>query len=114
MMMMMSGTAMAADVAPAEPNASPAPVVDEEAALTVARREGCLKCHAVDKQKDGPPYKKIAAKHKGKPDAEERLLKHLKTGPVVKTAQGEQEEHKVPKSSDEKELSNLVRWILSR
>lgn len=97
--------------------ADPAPVpaaVDEEAALGLARREDCLKCHAVDKKKDGPAYKAVAAKYKDKPNAEEKLVKHLTTGPIVKTSAGDEEEHRIPKTKDEKELRNLIRWILSR
>jgi len=100
--MLMSLEAVAADAA------------DDEAALALARREDCLKCHAVDKKKDGPSYKSIAAKYKDKPDAEEKLIKHLTTGPVVKTAFGDEDEHRIPKTKDEKELKNLIRWILSR
>jgi cytochrome c len=100
--MLMSFEAVAADA------------VDDEAALTLARREDCLKCHAVDKKKDGPSYKSIAAKYKDKPDAEEKLIKHLTTGPVVKTASGDEDEHRIPKTKDEKELKNLIRWVLSR
>lgn len=105
--MLMSVEVIAAD-------AEPAAVVDEDAAFALARREDCLKCHAVDKKKDGPAYKSVAAKYKGKPDAEEKLMKHLTTGPVVKTAAGEEDEHRIPKTKDEKELKNLIRWILSR
>lgn len=101
--MLMSVPAFAAD----EP-------VDEEAALALARREDCLKCHSVDKKKDGPSYKAVAAKYKNKPDAQEKLLKHLTTGPVVTTAAGDEDEHRIPKTKDEKELRNLIRWILSR
>lgn len=102
--MLMSFGALAADP----------PAVDEDAAIALARREDCLKCHALDKKKDGPSYKSVAAKYKGKPDAEEKLIKHLTTGPVVKTAAGEEDEHRIPKTKDESELRNLIRWILSR
>ena len=112
--MMISATTAASDAAPVAPAASSAPVVDVEAAEALARREDCLKCHTVDKAKDGPAFKKIAAKYKNKPDAEERLLTHLKTAPLVKTAFGDEDEHRVPKNKDEKDLLNLVRWILSR
>ena len=38
--------------------------VDEDAAQALAKKEDCFKCHAVDKTKKGPSYKKIAAKYK--------------------------------------------------
>ena len=102
--MLMSFSAIAADP----------PAIDEDAAMSLARREDCLKCHAVDKKKDGPSYKAVATKYKNKPEAEEKLIKHLTTGPVVKTAAGDEDEHRIPKTKDENELRNLIRWILSR
>ena len=104
-----AGMLMSFGAVAAEPAA-----VNEETALALARREDCLKCHAVDKKKDGPSYKSIAAKYKDKPDAEEKLMKHITTGPVVKTAAGDEDEHHIPKTKDEKELRNVIRWILSR
>jgi cytochrome c len=87
--------------------------IDEEAAIALARREDCLKCHSVDRKKDGPSYKSVASKYKNKPDAEEKLLKHITTGPIVRTGD-EENEHRIPKTKDEKELRNIIRWILSR
>ena len=52
--------------------------VDAAAAETLARQNGCFKCHSIDKQKDGPPYKEVAAKYKGKADAESRLIVTLR------------------------------------
>ena len=42
--------------------------VDVSAAEALSKKSGCLKCHAVDKKKDGPSFKETAAKYKGKPD----------------------------------------------
>jgi cytochrome c len=92
---------------------------DEEAAIALAKANRCLTCHAVDKDKDdgGPAYKKVAAKYKDKPDAEEILIKHLTTGPMVKFADGHEEEHKMIKtkpSKDLEQIKNLLQWILSQ
>lgn len=86
---------------------------DEEAAKALAKRSDCMKCHAVDKEKKGPSYKKVAEKYRGKADAEQKLLKHITTGPMVKI-DGEQEEHRVVESKDPAELKNLVQWILAQ
>ena len=86
--------------------------VDEEAARAVARQNNCFKCHGVDKKKDGPAWREIAAKYKGKPDSEERLTKHLTTGEKAKFPDGHEEDHKVIKA-DPAETKNLVQWILS-
>jgi len=90
-----------------------AAAVDEAAALALARKSDCLKCHAVDKKKDGPPYKETAAKYKGKSDAEQKLYTHLTTNPKVKI-DGKEEEHTSLKTKNEAEIRNVVQWILSR
>jgi len=94
------GMAMAADV-------------DDAAAQALLKKSDCGKCHSVDKKKDGPSFHETATKLKGKPDAEDEVYKHLTTGPMVKI-DGKEEKHKVVKSTDEAEIKNLVRWILSR
>ena len=87
--------------------------VDAAAAQAFAKDNECFKCHTLEKTKKGPSYKKIAAKYKGKADAEATLFKHLITGPKVKLEDGTEEEHKIIESKDEAEAKNLVRWILS-
>ncbi len=85
---------------------------DESAARKLAKKSGCLKCHAIDKKKDAPPYKEIAGKYKGKADAEDELYKHAISNPEIEV-DGKKEKHDSPKSKDEKEIRNLIRWILS-
>lgn len=87
--------------------------IDADAAQALAKKSNCLKCHAVDKKKDGPSFKETAGKYKGKADAEEKLFKHLTTSPKVKI-DGKEEEHQSVKSKNDADISNLVRWILSR
>lgn len=86
---------------------------DDAAAEALARKSGCFKCHAIDKKKDGPPYKEIAAKWKGKADAEQKLSLHVTTAPKVKI-DGKEEEHEQLKSKDPADVKNVVQWILSR
>lgn len=86
---------------------------DGAAAEKLARQEGCLRCHGVDRGKDGPSYKSIAEKNRGKSDAEARLIKHLSTGHKVKFEDGHEEDHKIPKTKDADQIKNLVQWILS-
>jgi len=88
--------------------------VDADAAIALAKKNDCFKCHAVDKTKKGPSYKKIAAKYKGKADAEEKLMKQITTGPKVKLEDGTEEDHKIIETKDPKEQKNLINWILSR
>src|ERR1017187_503074 len=90
--------------------------VDEEAAKALARQNNCFKCHAVEKDKDGPAYKKVAEKYRGKPDAEAHLINHVTSGEKAKFPDGHEEEHKIVKTSPPKDMAqikNLVDWILS-
>jgi cytochrome c len=86
--------------------------IDEAAAEALARKSGCFKCHAIDKKKDGPPYKEISAKYKGKGDAIQKLTTHVTTSPKVKIDDKE-EEHELLKTKDPAEIKNVVEWILS-
>ena len=100
--------ALAAALTPAQA------AVDEEAAQALAKKEDCFKCHAVDKTKKGPSYKKIAAKYKEKKLNEKEAIKQMTTGPKVKLEDGTEEDHKIIENKDPKALSNLAQWILSR
>lgn len=86
---------------------------DESAAKALAKRNDCTKCHAIDKDKKGPSFKKIASKQAGKADAEDKLSKAITNGAKVKLSDGSEEEHKVIDTKDPKEIKNLVQWILS-
>lgn len=88
--------------------------VDEDAAKSLAKKNDCFKCHAIDKTKKGPSYKKISAKYKGKEaEAEGKMIKNMTTGPKVKLEDGSEEEHKIIDTKDQAEIKNLVYWILS-
>jgi len=89
--------------------------VDEEAAKTLARQNNCFKCHGIDKKKDGPSWKEVAAKYKGKPaaESEQRLITHLTSGEKVKFPDGHEEDHKIIKASNPSDITNLVQYILS-
>jgi len=68
----------------------------------LAKSGGCLNCHAVDTKKMGPAFKDVAAKYKGKADAQAMLVAKLdahKDHPEVKL-----------KGDD---LNNAVKWVLS-
>ncbi len=95
-------------------SAGSALAIDAEAAKELARANNCFKCHSVDKKKDGPAYKDVAAKYKGKADAQSRLVTHLTTGEKAKFPDGHEEEHKVIKAKSLDETKNLVDWILAQ
>lgn len=93
---------------------TPAFAVDAARAESLARQNSCFKCHHIEKEKDGPAYKEVAKKYKGKADAESRLITHITTGEKAKFPDGHEEEHKIIKTKDMAEIKNLVQWILSQ
>jgi cytochrome c len=68
----------------------------------LAKSSGCLNCHAVDTKKMGPAFKEVAAKYKGKGDAEATLTAKVSKG----------EGHPAVKASAD-DTKSLVKWILS-
>jgi cytochrome c len=94
--------------------------VDVDAAKALAKQNNCFKCHSLEvenKDKDGPTYKKVAEKFKGKATAEARLIEHITSGEKAKFPDGHEEEHKIVKTSPPKDMAqikNLVNWILSQ
>ena len=88
--------------------------VDAAAAQQLARQSNCLKCHAVDKKKEGPAYKDVAAKYKGKPEAHARIIEHITSGEKVKFEDGHEEDHAIVKTKDKAQIDNFVDWILSQ
>ena len=69
----------------------------------LAKSSGCLNCHAVDTKKIGPSFKDVAAKYKGKADAQAMLAEKLSSAkghPEVK-AKGD-------------DLNNILKWVLAQ
>ena len=86
--------------------------VDADAAQALLKKSDCFKCHAIDKKKDGPAFKEVSKKLKGKADAEDKLIKHITTGPTIEI-DGKKEQHKIIKTKDAAEIKNVVDYILS-
>ena len=107
-----SGILLAASVA--MPGTASAQAVDEEAAKALFKRNDCAKCHHPTREKKGAALSEIASKYKGKADAMDKLYKQLTTGPKVKMLDDKKEEdHKIVDTKDEKQIKNLISWILS-
>lgn len=89
--------------------------VDPDAAEALLRKNGCFKCHAIDKKKDGPSFREVAKKYrdKAKGEAETRLVTHITTGEKAKFPDGHEEDHKIIKTKDMEEIRNGINWILS-
>jgi len=47
--------------------------------LELAKRSGCLACHAIDKKIVGPAWQDVSKRYKGQ-DAKAQLIKKVKTG----------------------------------
>src|ERR1700741_1047415 len=73
---------------------------DAKAGEGAVKSSGCLKCHSVSAEKDGPSYKSVAAKYKGQADAAAKLEKFVGG------------HHGGPKPKDQ--AKNVVAYILSR
>jgi cytochrome c len=69
----------------------------------LAKSSGCLNCHSVDAKKMGPAFKEVAAKYKGKADAEATLTAKI----------SEAKGHPKTKAKDE-DIPKLVKWVLSQ
>ena len=80
--------------------ATTATVANAQEAL--AKSSGCLNCHAVDSKKMGPAFKEVAAKYKGKSDAEAMLVAKVSGG----------KEHPAIKAGGD-DVKSLVKWVLS-
>lgn len=94
---------------------APVSAAIEEAAIEpYLKKQGCMKCHAIDKEKKGPSYKKIAAKYKGKAEGESKSIKNMTDGQKVKLDDGTEEEHKVIETKDQGDLKAIAKWILAR
>jgi cytochrome c len=68
----------------------------------LAKSSGCLNCHSVDAKKIGPGFKEVAAKYKGKADAEATLTAKISAG----------KEHPAVKATGD-DVKSLVKWVLS-
>lgn len=89
---------------------------DVEAAKELARQNNCFKCHAINKEKDGPAWHDVAEKYRGKADALDRVVHHLTSGEKAKFPDGHEEEHKIVKTDppgNTAQIKNLAEWLLS-
>ena len=69
----------------------------------LAKSSGCMTCHDVATKKMGPAFKDVAAKNKGKADADKQLVEKVKSGkghPAVKASEGD--------------LGTIVKWVLAQ
>ena len=77
----------------------------------LAQKKNCMSCHALDKKLVGPAYKDVAAKYRGDPGAEAKLVEKVKKG-----SQGTWGQVPMPPNSNvpDADVRALVKWILSQ
>lgn len=83
--------------------------VSANADEALAKKNGCLACHSVDKKVIGPAYKDVAAKYKGQ-DVEAQLVEKVKKG-----GGGVWGKIAMPANTkvSDADAHTLVKWILS-
>ena len=90
--------------------------VDADAAIHLARRNGCFRCHAIDRVKTGPAFKSVADGYRNSyEDGLKREDSHLTAGDMF-VLNGNVDVHRVLRTdppNDPAQLKNLIDWILS-
>jgi cytochrome c len=84
-----------------------------QASEDLAKSKGCTGCHAMDKPLVGPALKDIAAKYKGKPEAEATLAQKVTKGGGGVWNMPAMKEMPPNAHVTEAESKTLVHWILS-
>lgn len=76
----------------------------------LAKRSGCLACHAIDGKKMGPSYKDIAARYQGQGDAPAMLADKIQKG-----GSGNWGKVRMPPNPrvDDAAAKELASWILA-
>lgn len=66
------------------PTTTPTPTTEkpdiDQANLALARKSGCLSCHAVDKKVVGPAWRDVAKRYKDDPNAKSKLINKVSKG----------------------------------
>lgn len=97
-------------LAEVKPEVKVATGLSETDALALAKKSGCLICHAVDHKVVGPAWRDVAAKYRGDAGAEARLMDK-----VAKGGSGAWGVTPMPAQSrfSETDRRSLVRFVLS-
>jgi cytochrome c len=85
------------------------PVLADGASL--ARKSGCMACHAVDSRVVGPSFKEIAAKYKGDKEAAAKLALKIRSGGAGSF--GSTPMLPAPASVSDDDIRKIVAWVLS-
>ena len=81
-----------------------------QASPELARKHGCISCHAPERKLIGPAYKDIAARYQGQADAVGRLSEKIRSGGSGVWGRVVMPPHR---SVPDAELKTLVEWVLA-
>ena len=91
--------------------------INVDQAKSLITKNGCNRCHSLDRDKNGPSFQKIAGFYRGKPEAQKRLIEHLTSGEKARFIDDHLESHAVVVTSpegDKTQIENLANWILAQ
>jgi cytochrome c len=90
--------------------AGTASAATEAEAMDIAKKNGCLACHQLDKKMVGPAWKDVGKKYAGDAEAEAKLLVKVKKG-----GKGVWGEVPMPPNATVKEadIKTLVQFVLA-
>ena len=77
---------------------------------TLAARQGCLGCHAVEKARVGPALREVARRYAGQPDAAARLVRKVREGGRGQWGHVPMPAH--PRLAED-DARRLVDWVLA-
>jgi cytochrome c len=90
--------------------------IDADAAVMLARRNGCFRCHEIDRVKVGPAFNSVSDAYKNNLKVgEKREIAHLTEGDVF-VLNGNVDHHRLLQTEppgDPAQLRNLIYWIFS-
>ncbi|WP_144111180.1 c-type cytochrome [Paraburkholderia sp. BCC1886] len=77
---------------------------------SIANGNACMGCHAVDRKLVGPSFQQIAAKYKGDPQAEAKLVRKVKEGGAGVWGMIPMPAHQ---SMSDADVRTVVEWVLA-
>jgi cytochrome c len=90
--------------------AAPVKKSADESPASLAKKHACMSCHAIDRKVVGPAFRDVAAKYKGQPEIEGKLVEKIRHG-------GSGSWGAIPMPANpgltEREARALAGWVLS-
>jgi cytochrome c551/c552 len=78
----------------------------------IITKSKCFKCHAITREKVGPAYIRVSQRFNEDPDGRQKIYTHLTTSPEIEV-EGKKENHVNLKSGGDKEINEVITWLLS-